>query len=148
MTKLCFVCHGNICRSPMAEFIFADLVGQAGLTDRFVIVSRATSTEEIGNDVYPPARTMLAKKGVPYTHRAATQLRRDDYGQYDLFLGMDAYNLRNMRRIFGDDPERKLRLLTDYGNGGEIADPWYSGDFVTAFNDIRTACEGLLKALK
>ena len=146
--RICFVCHGNICRSPMAEYIFADMVRQAGLEERFVIVSRATSAEELGNDVYPPARAMLIRQGVPCPRRAATQLRRDDYGKYDLFLCMDGYNMRNMRRLFGDDPQQKLHLLTDYSRGGEVADPWYSGDFATAFCDIREACEGLLKALQ
>ena len=145
--RICFVCHGNICRSPMAEYIFAYLAEQAGLSDRFVIVSRATSAEEIGNDVYPPARAMLGKMGIPCGHRAATQLRRDDYGRYDLFLGMDAYNVHNMRRIFGDDPDGKIGLLTDYSGGGEVADPWYSGDFATAYADIHAGCEALLQAL-
>lgn len=145
--RICFVCHGNICRSPMAEYIFAHLAKQAGLSDGLVIVSRATSAEELGNDIYPPARAMLNKKGIPCSRRAATQLRREDYGRYDLFLGMDAYNVRNMRRIFGDDPDGKIGLLTDYSGGGEVADPWYSGDFATAYQDIFAGCQGLLDTL-
>ena len=130
MTKILFICHGNICRSPMAEFVMRELVKKAGLSPQFYIDSAATSREEIGNPVYPPAQRKLAEHGVPCGGHAARQLTGGDYAEYDLLIGMDQANLRNMRRICGGDPEGKLHLLLDYtGSPGDVADPWYTGDF-------------------
>ena len=130
MIKILFVCHGNICRSPMAEFVMKDLVKQAGLEDRFHIESAATSTEEIGNPVYPPARRKLAEHGIDCAGKTARQLTNSDYGKYDLLIGMDRANLRNMYRICGGDFDGKMRLLTDYtDHPGDVADPWYTDEF-------------------
>ncbi len=149
MTKLIFVCHGNICRSPMAEFVMKDLVKKAGLENEFHIESAATSTEEIGNPVYPPARQELAKHGIGCAGHAARQLRREDYGEFNLLVGMDQANIRNMRRICGGDPEGRIRLLMDFTDRpGEVADPWYTGDFETTWRDVLDGCQGLLKYLQ
>ena len=148
MIKILFVCHGNICRSPMAEFVMKDLAAKAGAGERFVIDSAATSTEEIGNPVYPPARRELAAHGIPCTGHAARQLTRADYDRYDLLIGMDSRNLANMRRICGGDPEGKLHLLLDFAERqGDIEDPWYTDDFDRAYRDILRGCEGLLRNL-
>lgn len=148
MINILFVCHGNICRSPMAEFVMKDLVRQAGLEDRFQIASAATSTEELRNPVYPPARRKLAEHGLSCAGKTSRQLTRADYAQYDLLIGMDRANLRNMARICGGDPEGKLHGLLEYaGRSGEVADPWYTGDFETAYQDILAGCRGLLAAL-
>ena len=125
MVKILFVCHGNICRSPMAEFVMKDLVRKAGLETQFTIRSAATSSEELGNPVYPPARRKLAEHGISCGGKTASQLRREDYTEYDLLIGMDQANLRNMRRICGGDAEGKIRLLMDYTDRpGDVADPW------------------------
>ena len=150
MMRILFVCHGNICRSPMAEFCMKDLVQKAGLADRFVIDSAATSTEEIwngiGNPVYPPARRELAKHGLSCEGKRATLLQKADYERYDLIIGMDHNNLRNMRRILGPDPDGKIQLLLDYTDRpGDIADPWYTGDFGQTWDDILRGCQGLLE---
>ena len=148
MPKLLFVCHGNICRSPMAEFVMKDLVQKAGQAAEFSIASAATSTEEIGNPVYPPARRKLAERGISCAGKTARQLRKDDYRAYDLLIGMDGANLRNMTRICGGDPEGKLHLLMDYTERpGEVADPWYTGDFEATWRDVEEGCRGLLKCL-
>ena len=148
MTKILFVCHGNICRSPMAEFIMKDLVKREGLENQFHIVSAATSTEEIGNPVYPQARRKLAEHGIGCAGKTARQLAAADYGRYDLLVGMDQANLRNMRRICGGDPEGKLHLLMEFaGRSGDVADPWYTRDFDTAWSDIEEGCRGLLHRL-
>ena len=149
MYHILFVCHGNICRSPMAEFVMKDLVKTAGLEKGFFIQSAATSAEEIGNPVYPPARRKLAEHGISCAGKTARQLTRGDYGAYDLLIGMDRANLRNMTRLFGGDPSGKCRLLLDYAGrpGQEVADPWYTGDFSTAWEDILAGCQGLLAAL-
>ncbi len=148
MTKILFVCHGNICRSPMAEFVMKDLVKKAGLTAEFLIASAATSREEIGNPVYPPARRKLAEHGITCGGHAARQLTREDYDAYDLLVGMDQANLRNMRRICGGAPEGKLHLLLDYtGRPGDVADPWYTGDFEATWQDVREGCKCLLRRL-
>lgn len=148
MIKILFVCHGNICRSPMAEFVMKDLVKRAGLANQFHIESAATSAEEIGNPVYPPARRELAKHGVGCAGHAARQLRSEDYGAYDLLIGMDRANLHNMRRICGGDTAGKIRLLLDYtARPGEVADPWYTGDFAATWRDVEDGCRGLLKKL-
>lgn len=147
MTKILFVCHGNICRSPMAEFVMKDLVKKAGLTSQFQIASAATSREEIGNPVYPPARRKLAEHGISCAGKTARQLTRADYGAYDLLIGMDQANLRNMRRICGGDPEGKIHLLLEYADrsGQEVADPWYTGDFEATWQDVLAGCQDCLR---
>ena len=149
MTRLLFVCHGNICRSPMAEFVMKDLVRKAGLEEQVQIASAATSTEEIGNPVYPPARRELARHGISSEGKRAVQLRREDYQTYDLLLGMDRWNLRNMERMLGGDPEGKIHLLMEYTQHPEreVADPWYTGDFETTYRDVLEGCQGLLARL-
>ena len=149
MIKILFVCHGNICRSPMAEFVMKDLVKKAGRAAEFEIASAATSTEEIGNPVYPPARQKLAEHGISCTGKTARQLTRADYDRWDLLIGMDQANLRNMRRLFPDDPEQKLHLLMDYtSRPGQVADPWYTGDFEATWRDVLEGCRGLLYKLQ
>ena len=153
MTRIMFVCHGNICRSPMAEFIFKYLLENEGLTDSFSVASSATSTEEIwngiGNPIYPPARAELKRQNIPFSNRRAVQLKKSDYEKYDLFVGMDSANVRNMERIFGGDPEGKIKKLMDYtSRGGDVADPWYSGNFSLAYEDIYEGCSALFESLK
>ena len=149
MMKILFVCHGNICRSPMAEFILKDLCAKAGLGDRYTIASAATSAEDLGNPVYPPARRKLAEHGVSCAGKTARQLQPRDYGDYDLLIGMDGANLRNMRHLFGGDPAGKLHLLLDYAEKPrDVADPWYTGDFDRAWQDISEGCTALLLALQ
>ncbi len=142
MKKILFVCHGNICRSPMAEYVMKYLVEQAQLTDQYMIESAATSTEEIGNPVYPPARRKLAEHGISCNGHAARQMTRADYQRYDLLIGMDSANLRNMTRIAGGDPEGKIRpLLYDK----DVADPWYTGNFEATWQDVLRGCQALLE---
>ena len=149
MTKILFVCHGNICRSPMAEFVMKNLVQAAGWEKQFLIESAATSTEEIGNPVYPPAQRKLAEHGIGCAGKTARQLTRDDYEKYDLIIGMDRANLRNMRRICGDDDAGKMHLLMDYTDRpGDVADPWYTRDFEATWRDVLEGCQGLLQAIK
>ena len=149
MTKILFICHGNICRSPMAEFIMKDLVRKAGLADRFHIGSAATSREELGNPVYPPARRKLAEHGIACAGHAARQLTAQDYENYDLLIGMDRENLRNMRRICGGDPDGKLSLLLDHtGRSRDVADPWYTGDFEATWQDVLAGCQALLAEIR
>ena len=148
MTKILFVCHGNICRSPMAEFVMKDLVRKAGLEAQFHIESAATSTEEIGNPVYPPARRKLAEHGIDCAGKTARQLTNAGYDQFDLLIGMDRANLRNMHRICGGDFAGKLHLLMDYTNRpGDVADPWYTDDFETTWRDVLAGCQGLLRTV-
>lgn len=148
MTKILFVCHGNICRSPMAEFVMKDLVKQAGLEGQFQIASAATSTEEIGNSVYPPARRKLAEHGISCAGKTARQLTKADYAQYDLLIGMDRANIRNMNRICGGDPDGKIKLLLSYTDrSGDVADPWYTDDFDATWQDVMEGCQGLLKSI-
>ncbi|MBS5150401.1 MAG: low molecular weight protein-tyrosine-phosphatase [Butyricicoccus pullicaecorum] len=149
MIKILFVCHGNICRSPMAQFIMQDLVQKAGLQDRFQISSAATSTEEIGNPIYPPAQRTLTAHGIHCGHHAARQLQKQDYEQYHLLIGMDHANIRNMQRICGGDPDGKIQLLMNYSitPEKEVADPWYTGNFEATWQDVLAGCQGLLKAL-
>lgn len=149
MIKILFICHGNICRSPMAEFVMKDLVKKAGLSAKFQIASAATSTEEIGNPVYPPARRKLAEHGIRCDGKTARQLTRKDYDAYDLLIGMDSANMRNMQRMCGGDPQGKMRMLMDYtDHPGSVADPWYSGDFETTWQDVLAGCTGLLEACR
>lgn len=144
--RILFVCHGNICRSPMAEFVMKDLVRKAGLEDYFVIESAATSTEEIGNSVYPPAQRKLAEHGIGCQGKTARQMTRQDYDRYDLLIGMDAWNIRNMHSICGGDPEGKIVMLMDFTNRlGDVADPWYTGDFEATWRDVLEGCQGILQ---
>ena len=148
MKKILFVCHGNICRSPMAEFVMMDLVKKAGLASQFHIESAATSREEIGNPVYPPARRKLAEHGISCDGHAARQLTNADYEKYDLLIGMDRANLRDMYHICGGDPDGKLRLLMDYTDRpDDVADPWYTGDFESTWQDVPAGCQRLLDEL-
>ena len=143
--RILFVCHGNICRSPMAEFVMKHLVAETGLSDQFEIASAATSTEEIGNPVYPPARCKLAEHGIGCEGKTARQMTRDDYRYYDKVVAMDRNNLRNLRRMFGDDTEHKISLLMDHTrHPGDVADPWYTGDFEATWCDVLEGCRGLL----
>lgn len=146
--KILFVCHGNICRSPMAEYVMKDLVAKAGLTKEFVIDSAATSTEELGNPVYPPARRKLAEHGIGCAGHAARQMTRRDYENYDLLVAMDHNNLRNMQRFVGDDPQNKVSLLMDHTRRpGDVADPWYTGNFEATWQDVLEGCTALLEQL-
>ena len=152
MIRVLFVCWGNICRSPMAEFVFKDMVLKKGIADEFYIASAATSSEEIwngiGNPVYPPARDELRKHGISCDGKRAVQLTRADYDKYDYLIGMEDINISYMKRIVGADPDNKICKLLDYTErGGNIADPWYSGDFKTTYNDILDGLEGFLKYL-
>ena len=148
MTKILFVCHGNICRSPMAEFVMKDMIRKRGVSDLFEIASAATSREEIGNPVYPPARRKLSEHGIDCSGKRAHQLLKSDYEKYDLLIGMDHANLRNMQRICGGDPDGKMHLLMDFTNRpGEVADPWYTGDFDTTWRDVEEGCQGLLQKI-
>ena len=146
--RILFVCHGNICRSPMAEFVMKHLVKGAGMEAHFHIESAATSTEEIGNSVYPPARRKLAEHGIGCQGKTARQMTRSDYDRYDLLVGMDAWNIRNMNRICGGDPDGKIVMLMDYTDRpGDVADPWYTGDFEATWRDVLEGCQGLLDAI-
>ena len=149
MIKILFICHGNICRSPMAEFVMKDMVQKAGIADNFFIASAATSAEEIGNPVHRGTRTRLAGEGISTAGKYARQMTRKDYAEYDYLIGMDRWNLRSMERIVGPDREGKLSLLLDYTDraGAEIADPWYTGNFDETYDDIVEGCRGLLKRL-
>lgn len=141
-----FICHGNICRSPLAEFIMKELVKENGMEKDFYIASAATSTEEIGNPIYPPVRKILDKKGIDYTGKTAIQVRKSDYENYDYLICMDRNNLRNISRIIGEDTEHKVSLLLDFTDcSRDVADPWYTGDFETTLRDVEEGCKGLLE---
>ena len=145
MIKILFICHGNICRSPMAEFVMKYLVEKAGLESEFYIESAATTTEELGNPVYPPARKKLAEHGISCAGKRARQMRRRDYGDFDYLICMDDENLRGMARILGGDPEGKVsRLLDHTSRPGDVADPWYTGDFEATWRDVNEGCRELL----
>lgn len=153
MIRVLFVCLGNICRSPMAEFIMKSIISERGLSDRFYIASAATSTEEIwngvGNPVYPPAKRELAKHGISCEGKRAVQITKADYGKYDYILGMEERNIRNILRIVGKDPEHKVKLLLDYSDHPrDIADPWYTGNFESTYRDVVEGCEGFLSYLE
>ena len=149
MTKILFICHVNICRCPMSEFIMRDMVEKAGAAARYAVSSAATSAEEIGNPVYPPARRKLAEHGIATDGKCARRLTRADYEAYDLLIGMDGENLRGMQRICGGDPQGKMHLLMDYtGRKGDVADPWYTRDFDATWRDVLEGCRGLLSALE
>lgn len=148
MKKILFVCHGNICRSPMAEFVMKDIVEKKGLSKFFHIESAATSTEEIGNEVYPPAKRKLAENGISCKGKTARQMTRNDYEKFDLLIGMDEWNIRNMTRICGGDQEGKIHKLLDYtSRKSDVADPWYTGDFDATWRDVTEGCQRLLETL-
>ena len=148
MTKILFVCHGNICRSPMAEFVMKDLVEKAGCASEFYIESAAVSAEELGNPVYPPARRELAHHGISCDGKTARQMIRDDYDRFDLLICMDSSNLRRMERICGGDPDGKMsRLLEHTGRFDDVADPWYTGDFSATWRDVMDGCTALLEKI-
>ena len=145
MTKILFICHGNICRSVMAEFVMKELCRQEGCADAFEIASAAVSTEEIGNDIYPPAQRKLCEKGIPFTHHAARQITRADYAYYDYIICADHSNLRWLSRIIGEDDAHKVSLMMQWvGAERDVADPWYTGDFEAAYRDIEQACRGIV----
>jgi len=145
--RILFVCHGNICRSPMAEFILKALAKARGLEDRYDIASAAVSTEEIGNPIYPPAKRCLSQHGVAFDNgKRARQVVRADYDRFDRIICMDASNLRLIRRIIPDDPDGKIHLMMSYtGMGRDVADPWYTGDFEATFQDLLEGCEAMLR---
>lgn len=149
MIKVLFICHGNICRSTMAQYVLQDMVERRGLADQFYIDSAATSTEELGNGVHYGTREKLRKEGIFCGDHRATQLRREDYDKYDYMIGMDQWNLRNMMRILGADSEHKVRLLLDdTDRPRDIADPWYTHDFDATYRDVKEGCEALLARLE
>ena len=149
MIKVLFICHGNICRSPMAEFIFKDMLSARHLSERFYVESAATSYEEIGNPVYPPARRELAKHGIRCDGKTARKLIRADFDKFDYLIAMDANNLRNIRREFGDELFSKVTLMMEYaGSRDDVADPWYTGNFEVTYRDIVAGCEGFLQKLE
>ncbi|MCF0106939.1 MAG: low molecular weight phosphotyrosine protein phosphatase [Holdemanella sp.] len=145
MIKVLFVCHGNICRSPMAEFIMKDLVNKKGIREHYYIESAATSTEEIGNDMYPPAKRILSNKGIPYARRQARQIEKRDYDAFDYIIGMDSYNMNNLHRRFPYDKDHKIYPLLD---GRSVSDPWYTDDFDRAYKDILEGCTKWLEKLE
>lgn len=149
MTKIMFICLGNICRSPMAEFVMKELVRQKGESGRFEIASCATSREEIGNDIHWGTRSKLREMHIPFTKRAAVQLTRADYDEWDYLIAMDTSNIRSIHRITGGDPKGKVHLLLEYaGESRSIADPWYTGDFDETYRDVKRGCEALYAFLK
>lgn len=147
--KILFVCYGNICRSTMAQYVMQDLVEKAGLSDAFFIDSAATSTEEIGNPVDLRTRYQLEQKGIFCGNHRARQMTKADYASFDYLIGMDSNNRRNMMRILGTDPEHKVSLLLDWSGACRgIADPWYTGDFATTYDDVLECCTAVLTALQ
>lgn len=148
MIRILFICHGNICRSPMAEFVMKELVRKAGLENEFLIRSAATSREEIGNDVHPGTRNRLYEAGIPVEHRRATQMTARDGQEYDYLIGMDRYNLRNMKAILREEDWHKVSLLLQFcGESRDVADPWYTGDFDATYEDVDRGCRALLQAI-
>ncbi len=144
-----FVCHGNICRSPMAEFVFKDIVKREGKQKDYLIVSSATSTEEIGSPVHRGTKRKLAEYGISCDGKYAVQLKKSDYDQYDMFVGMDSYNIVNMLRIFGGDSEGKIHSMLEFVHSkADVADPWYTGDFDKTYEDIKAGCEALFEFLE
>ena len=149
MIKILFVCHGNICRSPMAEFVMKDLVKKAGLEKNFRIASAATHYDELGSPVYPPARRIMAQHGISCGGHCARLLEKQDYTRWDYLIGMDSANLRNIHRICGGDPEGKVSLLLDHiGQRRDVADPWYTGNFDATWEDVLAGCTALLEELQ
>ena len=148
MTKILFICHGNICRSPMAEFVFKDMVEKAGLEGKFLIASAATSNEEIGNPVYPPVKQLLNKRGISCEGKRAVRVTKGDYDYYDYIICMDSNNIRNLYRIIGTDPLKKVTRLMDWTDSpADVADPWWTDDFLTTERDIDKGCAALLRQI-
>ena len=148
MKKILFICHGNICRSPMAEIIFNDIVRKNKKQKDYYVRSAATSTEELGNPVYPPARKVLAQNGLSCEGKYSVRVTKEDYNNFDMLICMDRNNIRNLKYIIGDDTENKVSLLMDYTNSpGDVADPWYSGNFDLTYNDIKEGCLKLFEYL-
>ncbi len=146
MIGVLFICHGNICRSPMAEFVFKDMVEKSGRNDEFYVASAATSYEEIGNPVHPGTARILDRLGISYSHKHAILLEKSDYAKYDYLVCMDGLNVRNTLRIVGEDKAKKIhKLLKFTGSDQDVADPWYTGDFDATYKDIQSGCKGLLK---
>ena len=149
MNRILFVCHGNICRSPMAQFVMEYLVEKRGLNGSYHIDSKATSTEEIGNPPYPPARRKMQEEGIPMRAHRASQITRSDYEKFDLIIGMDSANIRNMLMIFGGDPDHKIYKLREFtGTTEDIADPWYTGNFDITYDQVLAGCTALLDKLE
>ncbi|MGP1381555.1 MAG: low molecular weight protein-tyrosine-phosphatase [Dialister pneumosintes] len=149
MIRVLFVCHGNICRSPMAEFIMKDIVKKAGLDEKIEISSVAATQDEIGNDMYPPAKRKLEEMGIPYTRRAARLFTSADYEKYDVIIGMDEENREDLLHLTQGDPKKKLKQLMDFTDTPkEVADPWYTGNFNETYEDILRGTTGLLQALR
>ena len=148
MIKIMFVCHGNICRSPMAEFVMKDIVRRAGRCEEFEIASSATSTEEIGNSVHRGTRQKLASVGISVDGKYAVQLTGSDYDYYDYIIAMDSYNVRNIMRIIGSDVAHKVCRLLDFAGGGDIADPWYTGNFDDTYRDVVKGCTALMQSIE
>ena len=149
MKRILFVCHGNICRSPMAEFVMKKMVADAGIADQFEIASAATSTEEIGNPVYPPASRKLAEHGISCDGKTARQITRHDYEHYDYIVAMDVNNLHNLQRVLGEDKQHKISLLLNYtDHPRDVADPWYTGNFEATWQDVNDGCRGLLEKIR
>lgn len=149
MIKILFVCHGNICRSPMAEFVMKDLVRKEGIGHEFIIDSAATSREEIGNDIHYGTKKKLREEGIPFTRRGAIQMTHKDYETYDYLIAMDHANVRNMERIAGSDSEHKIKLLLSYsGKDIDIADPWYTGNFEDTYQDVVEGCKAFLNSIR
>ena len=148
MIKILFVCRGNICRSPMAEFVMKDLVRKAGLEDRFLIASKAARRDELGNDTHYGTKAKLRQMGVPFAKRRATLLDRSDYDAYDYLIGMDEENMRDMLRLFGGDPNGKIyKLLRFADEDRDVADPWYTGNFDETYEDVLKGCTALLRMI-
>ncbi len=149
MTKILFICHGNICRSPMAEFVFKDIAKKAGMSDEFSVASAATSYEEIGNPVHRGTAKILDRLGISYSGKRAVHLEKSDYAKYDYLVCMDSANVRNTLRIVGADPEGKVHKLLEFADSCEdVADPWYTGNFERTYEDVLAGCEGLLKHIE
>ncbi len=149
MIKILFVCHGNICRSPMAEFIMKDLVAKRGIAHLFEIASAATSDEELGSPPYPPVRALLSERGISTKGKTARRLKKSDYEEYDYLIGMDSYNRRNMLRLYHNDPKGKISLLLDWtDHPRDVADPWYTRDFKATERDVEEGCAALLEHLR
>ncbi|MBQ7515506.1 MAG: low molecular weight phosphotyrosine protein phosphatase [Schwartzia sp.] len=148
MTRILFICHGNICRSPMAEFVMKELVQRAGCAERFLIASAATTTEELGRDTHPGTREELRRQGIPFTRRQARQLRWGEYGDWDYLVAMDRENLADIPSLLGADRDGKVRRLLSFaGEERDVADPWYTGDFATTYRDVLRGCEALLRMI-
>ena len=148
MIKILFVCHGNICRSPMAEFVMKDLVRKAGREEQFIIASKAARRDELGNDTHYGTKAKLRQMGVPFEKRKATLLSKSDYDAYDYLIAMDRENVSDMLRLFGGDPDKKIHMLLEFaGLKREVADPWYTGNFDETYEDVLLGCQGLMRML-